>query len=115
MHNFSQDVLKSSLWIVDAKADDEWYAYFDWLTQFEITKKQHLQLTKSDGYSLYIDKKSLIAEQLLIVDFDKTTPARLEELWKSLGSPATTIFNSRRDLSSYSLDSRSFYFIVEPA
>ncbi len=115
MHNFSQDVLKSSLWVVDAKAEDEWFCYFDWLTQFELTKKNHLRISQKEGYSLFIDKKSLLANQLLVIDFDKTTPSRLLELWKSLGSPTTSLFNSRRDLSAYTVDSRSFFKVTDPA
>lgn len=114
MHNFSQDVLKSKLWVVDAKQDDAWFAYFDWLTQFELSKKNHYQ-TSEEGYSLYIDKKSLLAEQLLIVHFDQVTPQKFLELWKSLGSPSTTIFNSQRDLKSYNLDARDFLFVTDEA
>lgn len=115
MHNFSQDVLKSSLWVVDAKTEDDWFCYFDWLTQFELTKKNHLTLTQNEGYSLFIDKKSLMAEQLLVIDFDKISPARFLELWKSLGSPSTSFFNSQRDLRDYMLDSHFFFLVADPA
>lgn len=114
MLNFSQDVLKSKLWVVDAKQEDGWFAYFDWLTQFELSKKNHHQMTE-DGYSLYIDKKSLLADQLLIVHFDQVSPQKFSDLWKSLGSPTTTIFNSLRDLRKYNLDSRDFLFVTDEA
>jgi hypothetical protein len=115
MHNFSQDVLKSGLWVVDANADDDWFCYFDWLTQFELTKKNHLNLSQRHGHSLFIDKKSLLADQLLIVDFDNIAPSRLVELWKSLGAPKTSVFNSRRDLRSYAVDAHSFFLVMDPA
>lgn len=109
MHNLSQEVLRSSLWVVDAKTEDPWYSYFSWLTQFR------LPLDISDGYLLYVDKKHLLADQLLIVDFDRIDPEKFSQLWKSLGSPSTTIFNHSRDLKSYNLDSRKFLFVTEEA
>lgn len=110
MINLSQDVLKSPLWIVDAEASDEWFCYFDWLTQFELSKKKHFQI---ENHSLFIDKRSLQAEQLLLVRFSRVRPETLSQLWKSLGSPATTIFNSQKDLTNYNIDGRSFIFVTE--
>ncbi|MBY0385310.1 hypothetical protein K2X05_09140 [bacterium] len=109
MHNLSQEVLKSSLWVVDAKADDPWLVYFNWLTQFQ------LPTDMSEGTVLYIDKKHLLADQLLIVDFDRIDSERFSQIWKSLGSPSTTFFNNSRDLKSYNLDARKFLFVTDEA
>jgi hypothetical protein len=113
MVNFSQDVLKSELWVIDAQSSDDWYSYFDWLTQFELTRKKHLSWGEEKGYSLLIDKKSLLAERLLIVDFDRISPAKFLEIWQSLGSPLTTLFNAKKDLSSYLVDSRYFNLVSD--
>lgn len=109
MHNLSQEVLRSSLWVVEAKTGDSWFSYFSWLTQFQIPTDL------SDGYVLYIDKKHLLADQLLLIDFDRIDPERFSQIWKSLGSPTTTLFNSSRDLKAYNLDSRQFLFVTDDA
>lgn len=109
MHNLSQEVLRSSLWVVDAKIDDSWLCYFSWLTQFK------LPMDISDNYLLYVDKKHLLADQLLIVNFDQISPERFSQIWKSLGCPTTTIFNCSRDLKPYDLDSRQFLFVTDEA
>lgn len=113
MVNFSQDVLKSELWVIEGQSSDDWYSYFDWLTQFELTRKNHVKWGSEKGYSLLIDKKSLVAGRLLILDFERISPARFLEIWRSLGSPLTTFFNNKRDLSTYLTDARYFSLVSE--
>ena len=111
MINLSPDILKSTIWVVDANKNDSWFAYFDWLTQFQLTKNK---LSESEsGYALYVDKIHLQVEHLLIVNFDKIHPQRFLELWKSLGKNPAAIFNSQRDLTAYQLEAHPLFFVRE--
>lgn len=101
MINLPADVLKSPLWVVPADKGDHWFSYFDWLSQFELTQKKHIQWSKEKGYSLFIDSRGLLARHLLIVHFDTLKPAQFDEVWKSLGAPQATFFSSRQKLDDY--------------
>lgn len=109
MINLSPDILKSNIWVVDANKNDNWFAYFDWLTQFELTKNKLSE--NASGYALYVDKVHLQAEHLLVVDFDKINPQKFLEIWKSLGKHSAAIFNHQRDLTAYQLEAHPIFFV----
>ncbi len=111
MINLSSDVLKSPLWVVDANKNDTWFAYFDWLTQFELSKRKLLDSEK--GYALFVDKIHLPAEHLLLVDFEKINSQKFLEICKSLGKPSAAVFNSQRDLTSLRSEAQDLYFVRE--
>ena len=109
MINLAPDILKCTTWVVDAKTSDNWFAYFDWLTQFQLTKNKLSEC--ANGYALYVDKIHLQAEHLLIVDFDKISPQRFNEVWKSIGKSSAAIFNSQRDLTAYQQEADPLFFV----
>jgi hypothetical protein len=111
MINLTQDILRSTMWVIDANKNDSWFAYFDWLTQYQLTKNKLADCPS--GYALYVDKKHLQTEHLLIVDFEKIDAQRFLEIWKSLGKKSAAIFNSQRDLTSYQLEAHPLFFVRE--
>lgn len=111
MINLAPDILKSTMWVVDSQKNDSWFAYFDWLTQFQLSKNNLAE--NESGFALYIDKIHLHTEHLLIVDFDKITPQRFLEIWKSLGKRPAAIFNSQKDLTSYQLEAHPLFFVSD--
>lgn len=113
MINLPADVLKSPLWVVPADKGDSWFSYFDWLSQFELTQKKHIQWGEEKGYSLFIDPRGLLAHHLLVVHFDKLKPSQFAEVWKSLGEPQVTFFSSRQKLEEYVQLSGAFLQITD--
>jgi hypothetical protein len=113
MINLSPEVLKSPLWVVPADKEDSWFCYFDWLSQFELTQKKHIQWSQEKGYSLFIDARGLLAHHLLVVHFDKVKPSLWTEVWKSLGEPQTTFFASRQNLDAYVQPSGPFLKVTD--
>ena len=113
MINLNSDVIKSALWVIPADGEDRWYSYFDWLSQFELTKKRHIQWSQKQGYSLFVDSCRLQTHNLLIVHFDKISPARFVDVWRSLGSPQTTFFSHRHNVDSYVTQQPGTFFRVK--
>ncbi len=113
MINLAPDVLKSPLWVVPADKEDLWFSYFDWLSQFELTQKKHIQWSQEKGYSLFIDPRGLLAHHLLVVHFDKLNPSHFSEVWKSLGEPSATFFSSRQNLDEYMQLSGNFLRVTD--
>lgn len=82
----------NQLWLISADDTDPWFKYFDWLTQYELTKMRPRFSQTPDLWIMSLTKY-LPAAALGLCRFSTDTASGLRERLEKMGGPKTAVFS----------------------
>ena len=105
----------NNLWVIDRDSQDAWFAYFDNLMQFELSRNiRRFQDSKEPW--IFSGAKYVPATLIFLADFSDAAVTEQQNIWKGLGSPKSLIYSA--DKTSFvkkftSVSPESFHHIKE--
>lgn len=115
MSNWRELTEYNSLWVIDRDPKDEWFSYFDSLTQFELSRSARQFQNKTEPW-IFAGPKYLPATLILLADFSENAIDQQQKIWRELGSPKTLIYSSGKSSFVKKLTSiapESFHHVSE--
>lgn len=85
----------NGLWIIDRNPQDPWYAYFDQLFQFELSRSRRQFRSPSEPW-VFSGARYVPASMVMLADFSEESLNSQLEIWKGLGSPKALVFTTSR-------------------
>ncbi len=111
MTSVSLNLKYNELWVVEKNSNDPWFKYFDFRSQFALSRDINTFKNAQAPWIVYAPQ-FLPTQALWLIDFKNSSQDLNFQVWKNLGSPKTTIFSSTPAAQKFLLEAPESHTLV---